>query len=403
MGYRRRGCSTVWVRQPADAREQVLGVRKGDAGRQKTCKIGSRIKQTPIPIHQAILADYQQLPVILLRKVNNPNQLPITARKPEQRQASRHSALRPCLFRISSLFRRPCSATALMLLLIVDFNAGLPAGFAQTTKSSKATVREILDRQELFINRRRAKVKDTAQQPDSLRTLQCRAQLGFADGTGGRMIKASTIRLGECLFISQGSVLISGPMCACSSSLRVCSKNTNYILEVMDDGDAAVTSLEGTLDVQPLDSSNTSSTTATIVNSGQRLRFYQEQGFTTIVELTADDYARIINGPLFKGFRERLPNQGALEDYLQEHVPEVSLPKPEPIRNVNTTRPLIDLLPMIPAIIDFIPGPGDGPRRQRRSEPYPSRLQDDQGNTRARPEYTPSPQKTRYGSESTPQ
>jgi hypothetical protein len=290
-----------------------------------------------------------------------------------------------------------------MLLLIVDFKAGLPAGFAQTTKSSKATVREILDRQELFINRRRAKVKDTAQQPESLRTLQCRAQLAFADGAGGRMIKGSTIRLGECLFISQGSVLISGPMCACSNSLRVCSKNTNYILEVMDNGDAAVTSLEGTLDVQPLDNSSTSSMAATIVNSGQRLRLYQDQSFTTIVELTADDYARIIDGPLFRGFRERLPNQGALEDYLQEHVPEVSLPKPEPERSVNTTRPLVDLLPMIPTIIDLIPGPGDRPRRQRPGKPYPSGPQDDQGNTKARPQYQPSPQKTRYGNGSTPQ
>ena len=145
----------------------------------------------------------------------------------------------------------------------------------------------------------------------------------------------------------------------------------------MDDGDAAVTSLEGTLDVQTLDSSSTSSTGATIVNSGQRLRLYQDQGFTTIVELTADDYARIIDGPLFRGFRERLPNQGALEDYLQKHVPEVSLPKPEPERSVNTTRPLIDLLPMIPAIIDLIPGPGNRPRRQRTSEPYPSRPQDE--------------------------
>lgn len=142
-------------------------------------------------------------------------------------------------------------------------------------RPSQATVREILDRPELFIDRRKAKVKDVAQQPESLKTLQCRAQLAFANGAGGRMIKGSTIRLGECLFISQGSVLVSGPMCACSRSVKVCSKNTNYILEAMEDGDAAVTSLEGTLEVQPLDPDLSASKPATVVNSGQRWRFYQ--------------------------------------------------------------------------------------------------------------------------------
>jgi hypothetical protein len=211
-------------------------------------------------------------------------------------------------------------------------------------------------------------VKDVAKQPESLKTLQSRAQLAFTNGAGGRMIKGSTIRLGECLFISQGSVLVSGPMCACSRSVKVCSKNTNYIFEAMEDGDAAVTSLEGTLEVQPLSPDLSASKPATVVNSGQRWRFYQQPGFTSIVDLTPEDYQRIIEGPHFRGFRERLPSQGALEDYLQTHVPGVTLPKAEPERSSNqSANPLI----LLPLLIDFMPWPGSRQRPSRPNDPYP--------------------------------
>jgi hypothetical protein len=211
-------------------------------------------------------------------------------------------------------------------MLITWVSAGPSASHAQTTKPRRATVMEILDRPELFIDRRRAKVKDTAQQPQSLRTLQSRVQLAFDNGAGGRMINGSTLRLGDCLFIGKGSVLVSGPMCACSRSVRVCSKTTNYILEAMDDGDANIISLEGSLDVQVQDDDLLASKPSIAVNSGQRLRFYQAQGFTPPVDLTPEDYRGIFEGPLFKGFREQLPYQRALEEYLQAQVPGVTLP-----------------------------------------------------------------------------
>jgi hypothetical protein len=278
------------------------------------------------------------------------------------------------------------AGAAAVLLLLVEFSAGLSAVVAQTAKPSQATVREILDRPELFIDRRRAKVKDVAQQPESLKTLQCRAQLAFANGTGGRMIKGSTIRLGECLFISQGSVLVSGPMCACSRSVKVCSKNTNYILEALENGDAAVTSLEGTLEVLPLDPDLSASRPPIVVNSGQRWRFYQGPGFTTVVDVTPEDYQRIIEGPHFRGFRERLPSQGALEDYLQAHVPSVTLPKPEPERNSKTSASPLLLVPMF---IDLMRWPGSRTAPSRPNDNEQNRTRNRSKNDR--PSFTKQP------------
>ncbi|MFM9087101.1 MAG: hypothetical protein ACKOPT_02955 [Cyanobium sp.] len=100
-------------------------------------------------------------------------------------------------------------------------------------------------------------------------------------------------------------------MCASSRSVKDCSKNTNSFVEAMEDGEAAMTSLEDTLEVKPLDPDLSALNSATVVNSGQRRRFYHRPGFTTEVDLTPQDYQRIIERPHFRGFRERLPGQRA--------------------------------------------------------------------------------------------
>ncbi len=98
----------------------------------------------------------------------------------------------------------------------------------------------------------------------------------------------------------------------------------------MDDGDATITSLEGSLDVQVLDGDLLPSNPSIPVNSGQRLRFFHEQDSTTVLDLAPEDYRKIIEGPFFKGFRERLPNQRELEEYLEAQAPGVTLSAPEP-------------------------------------------------------------------------
>jgi hypothetical protein len=211
---------------------------------------------------------------------------------------------------------------------------------------------EILDRPELFIDRRRAQVNDTAAEPETIRTLGCRAQLRFGDGAGGRMTHNSILRLGECFVLDRGSVLVSGPMCACTRSMRACGGNTNYILEAFENGDTAVTSLEGVLDVQFLEDGRSTPRPAVTVESGQRLRQYQALEMTTVIDLTPEDYRGILEGPFFTGFQQRLPDQDALEDYLRENVPGVSLPEEtaEPI----IRQPPLNLGPiLVPTLLDL--------------------------------------------------
>ena len=198
----------------------------------------------------------------------------------------------------------------------------------------RATVQEILDRPELFIEARQARVQDVAAQPERISTRNSRAQLLFSSGAAGRLTRHSQLRLGTgCFLLEQGQVLVSGRQSACTRSLRLSVRGTNYILEHYDNGDAAVVSLQGVLAVELLEGD---AATPLLVASGQRLRLLRRLGMTTLIALTPADYRAILEGPFFQGFQQRLPDQGALEDYLAASVPGVSLPRPAPPRATST-------------------------------------------------------------------
>lgn len=219
----------------------------------------------------------------------------------------------------------------------------------------RATVQEILDRPELFIEARQARVQDVPAQPERISTRNSRAQLRCSSGAAGRLTRHSQLRLGTgCFLLEQGQVLVSGRQSACTRSLRLSVGGTNYILEHYDNGDAAVVSLQGVLAVELLEgdagigsdvgsaagpaagAGAPRSAPPLLVASGQRLRLLRRLGMTTLIALTPADYRAILEGPFFQGFQQRLPDQGALEDYLAASVPGVSLPRPAPPRATST-------------------------------------------------------------------
>ncbi|MFQ6537746.1 MULTISPECIES: hypothetical protein [Aphanothece] len=223
------------------------------------------------------------------------------------------------------------AAAALVLLLPLAMAPGAGAQDLPERGLVRATVQQILDRPELYIDARLARVKDVASAPEQFTTRNTRAQLRFSSGAAGRVNRFSLLRLdNRCILLEQGQLLVSGRQGSCTASVRVSVRGTNYILEAFENGDAAVTSLEGRLEVV-LRRDGASGEQAPIqVESGQRLRLLLGADLTTVIALTPADYRAILEGPLFRGFDQPLPAQGALEDHLRANVPGVSLPRPEP-------------------------------------------------------------------------
>ena len=214
--------------------------------------------------------------------------------------------------------RRRAAAVLLPLLLL----APLPAHARQA-----ATVQEILDGPELYIDKRRARVKQQAVAPQEISTGRSRGQLLFNSGAAGRLTRFSLLRLGsDCFQLQSGQILVSGPQSGCTRSARLSVRGTNYLLQVDEDGGAEIAVLEGSVEVEPLQDGEPTGEAPTTVEAGQRLSLSPQGVVLTLLQLSAGDYSRIFSGPLFEGFRTPLPGIGSLESYVRRYVPGVNLP-----------------------------------------------------------------------------
>jgi hypothetical protein len=120
---------------------------------------------------------------------------------------------------------------------------------APVKAAEAATVREILDGNQLFIDARQAKVNQTALTPQEITTQNSRGQLEFRSGAAARINRFTQLRLGKsCFLLAKGQVLVSGKQSGCTKSLRLSSRGTNYLISLNDDGTVDVIVLEGTVE-----------------------------------------------------------------------------------------------------------------------------------------------------------
>ena len=219
-------------------------------------------------------------------------------------------------------------------------------GFAATPALARqgATVQEILDGRELYIDQRQARVQQRAMAPQEISTGRSRGQLLFTSGAGGRLTSFSLLRLGSgCFQLDRGRILVSGPQSGCTRSARLSVRDTNYVLAVDGEGAAEIAVLEGSVEVEPLLDGEPTGETPTTVEAGQRLSLSPEGVVLTLIRLSAGDYRRILGGPLFEGFRTPLPGLTSLESYLRRSLPGVTLP-------ASPLRPSIPGFNMVPRL-----------------------------------------------------
>ncbi len=206
-----------------------------------------------------------------------------------------------------------------------------PLGPAQAREA--ATVQEILDGREFYIDSQEARVKQRATAPQEISTRKSRGQIRFDTGAAGRVNRFSQLRLGSgCFLLKKGQILVSGPQSGCTRSSRLSVRGTNYLLEVRDDGEAELSVLEGAVEIEPLrdgepiPADEPGAAAPTRVEAGQRVTLSPTGVVLTILRLSSGDYSSILGGPLFRGFSVSLPGMGSLESYLRRAMPDVRLP-----------------------------------------------------------------------------
>ncbi len=216
---------------------------------------------------------------------------------------------------------------------VVILSMGLSPAQAQI---SQATVTEVLDGNQVFIQGRQARISSMAGAGQQVSTGSSRAGLRFNNGAAGRLRSNTSLVIGQCIQVQQGGIMASGPTNACIGSIRVATRGTTFLTELGTDDIYAMKVLEGSVGLAPIE--NASSPVPEIfIRQGQKVSVTKDGHIGTPELITAVEAQEIVNGDYFNGFVQPLPGVSNLQRSLQEQYPNIALPpslRPAPVRGL---------------------------------------------------------------------
>ncbi len=121
----------------------------------------------------------------------------------------------------------------------------IPGQRALGQSSATATVTEILDSNQVYIQNRAAQVNSVAQQRQQVRTRDARASLRFNTGAVARLAHNSSLVVGQCAQLNRGTLLVNGNLNGCSTSVVAGVRGTIYTIEVTETGETIIQVFEG--------------------------------------------------------------------------------------------------------------------------------------------------------------
>ncbi len=130
-------------------------------------------------------------------------------------------------------------------LCVFFLSLALPQTMPVSAQSTQATVQEILDGNQVFIQNQQASVNDVAREQQQVRTGNSRTALLFDTGAVARLSANSVLRIGQCAQLRSGTILVNGAINTCSSGITTGVRGTTYLLEVDELGNQKVKVLEG--------------------------------------------------------------------------------------------------------------------------------------------------------------
>lgn len=238
--------------------------------------------------------------------------------------------------------KRACLQVSLMLLgslLVVSFQS-LQNHPVQAQSITQATVTEILDGNQVYIQDRQAQISSVARQQERVRTAASRTALSFNTGAIARLAQNSSLTVGQCAQLQQGTVLVNGALNGCTGSTVAGVRGTIYTLSVDQTGVETLQVFEGTVDVSravgvralwgsrlQTDNTTESAEEPVSLQEGQSLTYNPATRSTAIAQLTEEDFERLLTGPLVADFTDELPGLGDLRDAFERLFPAMPFPE----------------------------------------------------------------------------
>ncbi|MGB3534032.1 MAG: hypothetical protein WBA13_11005 [Microcoleaceae cyanobacterium] len=203
--------------------------------------------------------------------------------------------------------------------LLISLSAILTLGILPQialAQINQAKVTEIIDGEDVYIEKEPAAVEDTANLGQYVETEEARAGLEFNNGAAGRIGTNSQVIVGQCIDVQQGEILVSGPANGCIGGFSVGVQGTLYILETNADGTGNIKVLEGTVEITEEDEEAEPIT----LTEGQKISILSGI-LGEIQQITSEEFAAIVAGPLFSGFNIPITPSGLLQSTCSRLFP----------------------------------------------------------------------------------
>ncbi|MDX2216746.1 MAG: hypothetical protein SFY66_26005 [Oculatellaceae cyanobacterium bins.114] len=250
---------------------------------------------------------------------------------------------------------------ALGLLLCLVFGA-LSSPLLAQTAISRATVTEILDSNQVFIQESQARVRDVANRGQRVRTAQARANLTYNTGAVIRLLANTSLTVGECARLDRGITLISGAVNGCTASVTAGVRGTTYLMEVDENGEELVKVLEGEVIVtrQALSETGTELTSSpstppvpenssgegnpeeanqVVLTAGQKVAARRgDRRLGPVQRLSLEEFLDILRGELINGFTDEIPGLQKVREAFQQLYPNAPFPFETPSLPISRPR-----------------------------------------------------------------
>jgi hypothetical protein len=211
---------------------------------------------------------------------------------------------------------------------------GFPrAAIAQVTE---ATIVEILDSDQVFINSQKARRNAVGRFNQTVGTRSARTGVRFDTPGGARLDRNSSMIVGKCVRLERGRAVVSGKMGrnGCVGNVEIRPRGTVYVMEMGDDGQGRVTVLEGAVEVFNPENPNG---VAIGLSAGEAVNI-ATSGQISPVQKSSDSQLQSISAALFEGFQQPLPE---LEKVA---LLKPILPEKKPVLNNDENEFLADAL-----------------------------------------------------------
>ncbi|MEB3310123.1 MAG: hypothetical protein VKJ02_07795 [Snowella sp.] len=202
------------------------------------------------------------------------------------------------------------------LILVLGFSSIHQPVVAQI---NLAVIQEILDGNQVFIEKNQAKVQDKANFGQIILTKDSRAGILFNNGAAGRLGSNASVAVGQCVEVQQGTILVSGPINGCMAGISVAVQGTIYVLEKTEENSGNIKVIEGEVQVTPQDGSSPPVT----VKEGEKVDVLQGI-LGQIVPMSPEELVALLNGQLFTGFQIPVTAEGALQSACSRLLPGLS-------------------------------------------------------------------------------